>query len=639
MNKSSFTQTDSRQKYKIYFIAADFYKEFMLFYKKYISLQPFMIHNNMKQYIILLSVLFSLFFAACRQKQLLDKEMFITHYEQHGYSRTPRYAETVAYCKLLAANSSKVHYTTIGTSPQGREIPLLIVDKDGYTTVSQARKNGRIIVLAEACIHAGEPDGKDAGLMFIRDMALFDEHPGLLEHVTFLFIPVLNVDGHEDFGEHYRINQNGPIEVGARFTAQRYNMNRDFVKADAPETRSLLKLYNEWMPEVFVDIHVTNGADFQYVSTYGSDRCGFLAQPILDWSINVFEKELCLRMEQDGFPIFPYYDPVTNPAYAVPGAIISDFAPLYSNGYAYANNRIGLLIENHIYKPYKDRVDASYLYLKNILKIAENHAESLKTLVAKTDAYVSSPEFRKDSLALAYQADMSNPTKIPFLAWKDTAVVSDLSGGVWRYYDYQSPVTVDYWLYQSYTGERKIKLPEAYIIPQEELQTIDLLDVHNIEYTRLPKDETLQVESYHFTKAEWARTPYEGRITLNTEYIPVKESITYRAGDVFVTTAQPKVQLIAHLLEPKSPTSLVYWGFYNNFVAVPNEFYVRLNYMEVKGRELLEKDPALKAAFEAKKLNDPAFAQDSNAILNFFMAKVREQVGLSVNRYPVGRIL
>ncbi|MDR2915376.1 MAG: hypothetical protein LBV74_11180, partial [Tannerella sp.] len=167
-------------------------------------------------YTTLLSVFFIIFFAACRQ--LPNKEKFITYYEKNNYNQTPRYTETIEYCKLLAANSPKVYYTTIGTSPQGRDIPLLIVDKNGYTTAKQARKNGRVVILAEACIHAGEPDGKDAGLMFIRDVALFNELPGILDNVTFLFIPILNVDGHEDFGEHYRINQNGPVEVGARFT-------------------------------------------------------------------------------------------------------------------------------------------------------------------------------------------------------------------------------------------------------------------------------------------------------------------------------------------------------------------------------------------------------------------------------------
>ena len=585
--------------------------------------------------LLIAGILFFAFFTACQQP--LDKQDFITDCEKSGFTQTPRYAETLEYCRLLAANSSKIHFTTIGTSPQGREIPLLIVDKNGYTDAAKVRQSGRAVVLAEACIHAGEPDGKDAGLMFIRDIALFDELPGLLDSVTLLFIPILNVDGHEDFGEHYRINQNGPIEVGARATKQNYNMNRDFVKADAPETRALLKLYNEWMPEIFIDFHVTNGADFQYVSTYGLPNSEFLTANMLEWSNNVFEKELTRRMEQDGFPIFPYFYPVRG--FDKKEAIASDFAPQYSNGYASANNRIGLLVENHIYKPYKDRVAISYLYLKNALGIAAERSTELQREIAAADRFVSSPEFRMDSLTLSYRVDYDNPARVPFLGWKEITVTSDLSGGQWRYFDYDSPVTEEYALYNSFIPEKQVKLPEAYIIPQEQMETIALLDVHGISYSLLEKETEMEVESYRFTRAEWSDVPYEGRITLNAEYDVVRETLQYHTGDVIVSTSQPKVHLVAHMLEPKSPTSLLYWGFFNNFIQAPNEFWISLPYMEVKGREMLERDPALRAEFEARKTNDPAFAKDPNTILNFFMTKVRASVERGSNRYPVGRIM
>ena len=252
--------------------------------------------------------LLSLFLLPSVQASGQFKDKFLTHYEKNAFNKTPRYDETVEYSKMLAQSSGLVTYKSMGISPQGREIPLLILDKDGLSTPEQIRAKGRVIVLAEAAIHAGEPDGKDAGLMLIRDIAIHGKHREILDSASLLFIPIINVDGHEDFGSHYRINQNGPEEVGARFTSQRLNMNRDFIKADAPETRALLALYGEWMPEVFIDIHVTNGADFQYVSTYGLDHCGFLAEPMLNWSKNIFEKELKSSMERAGYPIFPYFE-------------------------------------------------------------------------------------------------------------------------------------------------------------------------------------------------------------------------------------------------------------------------------------------------------------------------------------------
>ena len=568
----------------------------------------------------------------------VNDEKYLTYYEKHNYNETPRYKETMEYTMMLAQESPKVNYMSIGVSPQGRDIPLLIVDKNGYTSPEKIRKAGRVIVLAEASIHSGEPDGKDAGLMFIRDIALFDKYPGILDNVSLLFIPIFNVDGHEDFGAHYRINQNGPIEVGARFTAQRYNLNRDFIKADAPEMEAFLNLYAKWLPELFIDFHVTNGADFQYVSTYGLDQCGFLTPNMLEWSQNIFEKQLLDRMAADNFPIFPYFTMRNVPDFGV-GILPDNFPPQYSNGYASANNRLGLLVENHIYKSYKERVDISYLYMKHSMDILGENAKELAAEIKKADDFVASSEFRKEPQPLMFRHDMKNSTPTEYLAWKDTTVISNLSGGKWTYYDYNSPITLTYPLFTSYEATSFVDVPEAYIIPSEQLRTIELLNIHGLQYYRLKEDKEIEVESYHFKNTEWARNVNEGHITLSTDYDTKVEKIKYHKGDVIVPTSQPRIKVALHLLEPKSSTSLVFWGEYINFMRAPNEFYIRLNYMEVKGREMLAKDPELKKEFEHKKATDPAFAKDPNAILQFFMTKVRESVELGINRYPIGRIM
>lgn len=568
----------------------------------------------------------------------VQKEKFLTHYEKNNFNRTPRFDETVAFCKLLADNSAMLTLTSIGSTPQGREIPLLVLDKDGLTTPAAIRAKGRAIILAEAAIHAGEPDGKDAGMMLIRDIAIYGKYPEILNNVSLLFIPIINPDGHEDFGSHYRINQNGPEEVGARFTSQRLNMNRDFIKADAPETRALLRLYSLWMPELFIDIHVTNGADFQYVTTYGLDHSGFLAPNMFKWTKEVFEKELNTKMEQSGYPIFPYFEfnSYTNPR---AGVLPDNFPPQYSNGYASANNRIGMLIENHIYKPYKERVTSAYHIIKHSMEIIGKNSAELFKLADEADEYIASAQFRNDSLPLLYTHDLKDSVMVDFLAWADKTEISSLSGAKWTYSDRTAPVTIKMPLFTSYKPDLKIKIPEAYIIPQEQTETISLLDVHGIKYERLYSDSDYNVETYRFINPKWSQFPYEGRVTLTTDYTTQRELVNFRKGDVIVKTSQPKVKIIAHLLEPKSPTSLVYWGFYNLWARPATEFWIRLNYMEVKGREMLEKDAALRAEFENKKADDPEFASNSNAILQFFMSKVREDVEPNANRYPVCRLM
>ena len=206
-----------------------------------------------------------------------------TFYEMSGYKATPRYAETVEYCVRLAAVSPQIHYTAFGISPQGRPLPLLILDKEGRKTAEEVRGSDNVVFLIQAGIHSGEIDGKDAGLMLVRDIAVSGRLPHLLDHVTILFIPIFNVDGHERFGAYNRANQNGPEEMGWRVTAQNLNLNRDYLKADTPEMQSWLKLYNRWLPEFFADCHVTDGADYQYVLTYKIEQHGILDRRIIRW--------------------------------------------------------------------------------------------------------------------------------------------------------------------------------------------------------------------------------------------------------------------------------------------------------------------------------------------------------------------
>ena len=234
------------------------------------------------------------------------QDEWLTFYERSGCVATPRYDETVMFCKKLDSASAMVHYSTFGYSPQGRALPLLIADKEGNFDPASVKRSGKPVILIQAGIHAGEIDGKDAGLVFFRDLIVYGKNVSLLEKVTILFIPILNVDGHERFGPYNRINQNGPQEMGWRTTAQNLNLNRDYLKADSPEMIAWLKLWNAWLPDFFLDLHVTDGADYQYVSTYGMEIYGNMEQNLTQWSKNTFIPAFTKDMDKSGFPVFPY---------------------------------------------------------------------------------------------------------------------------------------------------------------------------------------------------------------------------------------------------------------------------------------------------------------------------------------------
>lgn len=574
----------------------------------------------------------------CCYLQAGEKDRLLTACEKSGFTWTPRYAETIEYSRLLAESSPMIHYTTFGVSPEGRELPLLIVDKDGLTTPEAIRKSGKVILLVEACIHAGEPDGKDAGFLWIRDMAIHGKNREVLDRVSLLFIPIFNVDGHENFGARNRINQNGPAELGTRVTGQYLNLNRDFLKADAPEMRHWLRLYNRWLPEMFIDVHVTDGADFQYVLTYSIEtRSTHLEEGLRKWTANVYERSLTERMEQAGYPIFPYFS-FRNYNAPESGILIDLFDPRYSQGYVAARNRVGLLVENHIYKPYKQRVLATVELLKATARILSDEKDALVRAIEQADRTVASPAFRAVPLALDFRPAEKDSIRVDFLSWGRDTVQSDLSGGRWVKHNYDRPLTVHTSLVTSYEPALSVRLPEAYLLMPQWAQVIELLDLHAIRYTRLTAPRRVKVETYRYTGATFERQQSEGRVPVHAEFTVQEEELRCPEGTLVIDMNQPSARVAAWLLEPSAPGSLTYWGFFNQVVQAPGEFWIGLPYMEVKGRELLQKDPALREEFETRKANDPAFVADPEAILKFFYAKVKKTSEQNMEIHPAWRV-
>lgn len=564
---------------------------------------------------------------------------FITDCEKSEFVKTPKFAETMAWFNRLAEASPMVNISSFGTSPMGRDLALVIVDKDGLTTPESIREKGRVIVLIESCIHSGEPDGKDATMIYLRDLVIGKKNIDVLDNVSFLCIPVFNVDGHENFTALNRINQNGPEELGTRNTAQQLNLNRDFLKADAPEMKAWLKLYNYWLPELFIDVHVTNGADFQYVMTYAIDNMTNNMEPgITAWSRDIYEKQLCEQMEKVGFPIFLYG---SFKKYNAPesGFVADTFDPRYSQGYAAAHNRLGLLIENHIYKPYKQRVEATVEAFIATARILSENKESLVRTLAAADAYTSSAASRVEPFGFQYKATEEESYMTNYLSWGRDTLLSDLSGGEWVIHDYNDPITLPIPVYTSYKPSFSVKLPEAYILMPQWSAVRELLDLHGVKYTVLEQPRTVEVETYRYTGGKFSSRQSEGRIPVQAQFTTQTETLEYPAGSILVDMDQPASRVAMWMFEPAAPGSLTYWGFFNVCVQAGNEFWIRPQYMEVKGREMLAKDPQLKARFEQKLREDAAFAADPQAILGFFYDIVRKRAHQNNELHPVWRVM
>jgi hypothetical protein len=563
----------------------------------------------------------------------LQGQNWQTYYEKSGFLETPRYDETINFCERLDQASTQINFKSIGKSPQGRDIPLLIIDKDGLTDPGLIRNKGRVIVLLQSCIHPGEPEGKDATLMFIRDLIIDKKNKSLLDKVSLLVIPIFNVDGHERFNAFNRINQNGPKEMGWRTNALNLNLNRDFLKADAPEMQHWLKMYNTWLPDFFVDIHTTDGADYQYELTYDIEKQGLLDSGLSRWLNDIYDTRVNKGMADAGYKVFPYvqFREWHNPR---SGLIKSVAFPLVSTGYAAVQNRPAVLIETHMLKDYKTRVSVVYQMVLTTLGIINHQSETLKTLISMADKSTSSANFRKEPMPVSYKVSKTDSIMIDFKGYEYTIQKSDLTGGDWFQYDNTKPVNMKVPFFNKSIVEKTVKLPTSYIVPVEWADLIEKLSLHGIQTEKLQKDSMMSVTMLHFTNADFRTEPNEGKHMVKVNTSEVKESRLFRKGSVIVPTNQRTAKVIAFLLEPTAQGSLVEWGYFNS--VFEQKEYGETYVMEKVAREMLANDPQIKKEYEQTVKDNPDY-KDQWSILNWFYNRSK-WADINYMVYPVGKI-
>lgn len=558
-----------------------------------------------------------------------------THAEKTDYRETPRYVETVAYSRKLADASPLVRYESFGQSGEGRELPLLIAATGDTFTPQAARSAGKVVLLIQACIHSGESDGKDAGLALLRDIAITKTRPGLLDHVVVLFMPIYNTDGHERFEPSNRLNQNGPAEMGWRGTTTNLNLNRDYMKADAPETRAWLKLWTEWSPDLLIDCHVTDGADFQYNITYIYEHHEHMPVPILAWMRDAFDKRIFPATEGAGNLLSQYITFRDNRdlSKGLDGFVMP---PRFSTGYSTIRNRPGLTIETHMLKDYRNRVRGTYDLLRFTLEELNRNPEKLLRAVREADAETMKEGQRYDpARRYPLRVELTDESKpVLFKGVEARTELSDISGALRVVFGTQ-PKDVTVPLYDVSRVTAAVSPPLYYIVPPQWKSVIEVLAAHGLKMRRLSAPATLEVESYRFSDVKFAAQSFEGRVMPSFKSNPVRERRTFPTGSVIVAVAQPAGHVAVHLLEPDAPDSFVAWGFFNAIFEQKEygEDYV----LEKLAREMLARDESLRREFEQKVANDPKFAASARARLNFFYERSPYWDRL-MNLYPVGRV-
>ncbi|MFK2876810.1 M14 family metallopeptidase [Rhodanobacter hydrolyticus] len=556
--------------------------------------------------------------------------------EAAHFRTTPSYADTLAYLERLQhAAPGKIRLETFGTTPEGRPMTVVIASGDGTFTPEAARAAHRPVVLVQAGIHPGEIEGKDAGLMLLRDFAVTGKYPHLLDHSVLVYIPVFSVDGHEHSSPYNRINQNGPQSMGFRGQSQYLNLNRDYIKADAPEMRAWLKLWQAWLPDFLVDVHTTDGADYQYDLTWYTEDPHKLAPVLADWQKHLTDT------------VMPAYDRRGHLASiylefkdgADPTKGIENFGsgPRFSTGYAALQNRPALLIETHMLKPYAVRVQAAYDLIELMLADIDAHPAALLEATTKADAdTIARAHDAHASVPLTFKPDpISTPYELKGYAY--TLTRSDISGGTWIQYDPHTPKTYDIPNWNGLLPDLSVTPSAAYVVPAQWTTIIDRLDAHGIRYRRLDHAMTITAEGYQLEDPKWATKPFEGHLMLRDfKLASVQRTVTLPPGSVVVPMDQRAANVAIELLEPQAPDSLLQWGYLDAIFEAKE--YGEPRVLERLARDMLAKDPALKAAFDKKLHDDPAFAANSYARLDFFFRHSPWYAVQDVGAYPVLRL-
>ena len=557
--------------------------------------------------------------------------------EAAKFRTTPSYADTLAYLKRLEqAAPGVIHLQTFGTTPEGRPMTVVIASGDGTFDPVAARKAGKPVILVQAGIHPGEIEGKDAGLILLRDIAITHKYPHLLDHLVLVYIPVFSVDGHENSTPYNRINQNGPASMGFRGQSQYLNLNRDYIKADTPEMLAWLKLWQTWLPDFLIDVHTTDGADYQYDLTWYTEDPHKLDPAISTWQHDAIVNHAMPAYEKRGHLASIYLEFKDG---RDPRKGIENFGsgPRFSTGYAALQNRPALLIETHMLKTYEKRVQATVDLVELMLEQINRHPAALLAATAKADAdVVARAHDVQASVPLTFKP---NPTPTPFelKGYAFTLTHSDISNSDWIQYDPSKPKTYAIENWNGLLPDLSITPPAAYAIPAQWTAIIDKLDAHSIRYQRLDHAATIHAEGYQLADPTWASQSFESHLmlrhfTLHTD----SADVTLPAGSIIVPMDQREANVAINLLEPQAPDSLLHWGFLNAIFETKE--YGEPRVLEKLARDMLAKDPALKAKFEKKLHDDPAFAADTEARLEFFFERSPWYAVQHVGDYPVLRL-
>jgi Zinc carboxypeptidase len=539
---------------------------------------------------------------------LVFSQHITTRFEQSGGTESPAYSEIIDWWKKLDAVSSIVQIKEMGPTDAGFPLHLVLVSADKDFDIKSIKAKKKAIIFINNGIHPGEPDGIDASMVLVRDIV--ESKYKLPSNVVLAIIPVYNIGGCLNRSPNYRIDQNGPKEKGFRGNSQNLDLNRDFIKCDSKEALTFDKIFHYLDPDVFVDNHVSDGADYQHVMTLLTSQHNKLGGAMGEYLNRQFGPALYFLMKEKGYDLVPY----VNHFGETPEKGWSAYwdSPRYSSGYTTLWSTFSFVPETHMLKPYKQRVESTRALEESFIEFASQHSKQIINLREQT----KQQQLTQTSFPLAWKLDRSQSTQITYKGFEAGHKPSEVSGQSRLFYDRSKPFEVKVPFYDFYRDTLSAEKPKAYIIPQGWWKVIDRLQANNVQMRRLTRDTTIEVQWYKIESYQTSPRPYEGhhlnsgvRVSENTK------TMSFRKGDWYIPMNQIANRFLIETLEPQGEDSYFAWNFFDPILG-QKEGYSDYAFEDIAA-DYLKNNPDVKAKLDQRRANDSAFAKNGRAQLDF----------------------
>lgn len=569
----------------------------------------------------------SLLIIACnssskKESSEIEPEKFEIAFERSKGDSTSTYHEVIKFYEFMSDKDDRISMEEIYETDSGEPLHLV-------KFIPKKLEKNALRILINNGIHPGESDGIDATMLLFK--ALSKNEWSLPNDVELYIIPIYNVGGALNRNSASRTNQNGPAEYGFRGNARNFDLNRDFIKSDTKNSKAFYSVFHAVNPDVFVDTHVSNGADYQYTLTHLFTQHNKLGGELSKHLENEFIPAVENQLREKNWEITPYVN-VFNKS---PEEGFSQFndLPRYSSGYTSLWNTLGLMIETHMLKPYPQRVDGTFEMLKTLVNVS--HEQKIKIQDARAQNFQSFSEAKM--YPLNFQTTTSNPRRLTFLGYELENSTSEITKLPRIKFRRDLPYEREVNYYNTFEPTDSVVVPKAYIIPQEWADVVKLLKWNNINYKPFGSDTVMEVEEYRIEDFKTGTTAYEGHyLHSDTKVSSNKVKRAYARGDVLVEVNQAGMRYLLETLEPAAVDSFFNWNFFDSILQQKENFspYV----FEDLALEVFENDPELKTEFEKKRRTDAKFSKDWYVQLDWIHKHSKHYENAHLT-YPIVRVL